>query len=116
MALGGEIINLRGLAVMNQADQVGGVGEIAVMQDEAHLVLMGIGIEMIDARGVERRRAPFYAMDFIALIQQEFGEIGAVLPGHAGNQGNFLCHPLILIKPSLKKALSLFLGISGYFG
>ncbi len=59
------------------------------MQDEARVVLVRVLIEMLDAAGVERRRAPFDAMHAIALGQQEFGEISAVPAGDAGDQSRF---------------------------
>src|SRR3546814_7304970 len=47
---------------------------------------------MVDAAGVERRRAPLQAMHLIAAAEQEFGEIGAVLAGGAGDQGDLARH------------------------
>ena len=56
------------------------------------LRLVRVGVEMVDARGVERGRAPLDAVDDVALCEQQLGEIGAVLAGHAGNQRDFLRH------------------------
>jgi hypothetical protein len=47
---------------------------------------------MIDPLGVERGRAPLDAVDDVALGEQERREIGAVLPGHAGEQRNLWYH------------------------
>ena len=35
MALGGEIVDLVGLGFLHEADQVGGIGQVAIMQEEA---------------------------------------------------------------------------------
>ena len=53
---------------------------------------MRVVIEMIDAAGVERRRAALDAVDDIALAEQKLGKIGAVLAGDAGDQCNFVGH------------------------
>jgi hypothetical protein len=45
-----------------------------------------IGVEVIYAGGVERGRPPLDAMHGVAEPKQIFGEIGAVLPGHTGEE------------------------------
>ena len=45
---------------------------------------------MIDAIGIEGRGAPLDAVDDVAFIQQEPGQMGSVLSGHAGDQRNLL--------------------------
>jgi len=59
-----------------------------VVQDEATPFFVRILIEMIDAVGVEQRGAALDAVDFVALAQQELGEVGAVLASDAGDEGN----------------------------
>ena len=49
MALGGEVVDLGRPDLLHQPDQVGGVGHVAVMQQERHVAGMRILIEMIDA-------------------------------------------------------------------
>src|SRR5678815_573787 len=46
-------------------------------------------VQVVDALRVEERGAPLDAVDDVALLQQKLGEIGAVLAGDAGDQGNF---------------------------
>ena len=58
------------------------------MQQERHIAGVRILVEMIDARGVERGRPPLDAMHGVAEAEQIFGEIGAVLPGDAGEERN----------------------------
>jgi len=58
-----------------------------MQQDTAHC-RMGVFVEVIDARGVERGRSPLDAMHGVAEAQQIFGEISAVLPGDAGKERN----------------------------
>ena len=37
-------------------------------------------------RRIFQRHSPHQAVDFVAPLEQQFGKIGAVLPGDAGNQ------------------------------
>ena len=85
MALGGEVVDLIRLHLLYHANQTGTVGHVAVMQDEATVADFRSLVEMIDAVGVEQGRPPLQAMDDVAFFQQQLGEIGAVLTGHAGD-------------------------------
>ena len=62
------------------------IGQVAVMQDEAPVALVRILVEVVDAVGVEQRGAALDAVDLVALLEQELGEIGAILAGDAGNK------------------------------
>ncbi len=86
MALGGKIIDFRGLHLLHQADQIGGIGHIAEMKDEFHILFVGVLVKVIDPARIERRGAALHAVHLIALGQQEFGQIGTVLPGDARYQ------------------------------
>ena len=66
-----------------------GVGEVAVVQDEAAVRLVRVLVEVVDALGVEGRGAALDAVDLVALGEQELGEVGAVLAGDAGDQSLF---------------------------
>jgi hypothetical protein len=53
VALGGQIVNLVGLGLLHQTDQIGGVGQVAVVEKEPGLMLVGVDVEVINAAGVE---------------------------------------------------------------
>ena len=89
VALRGEVVDLVGLHLLDDADQARRIGEVAVVQDEAAVLLVRILVQVVDAIGVEQRGAALDAVDFVALVQQEFGEVGAVLAGDAGDEGFF---------------------------
>ena len=55
------------------------------MQGQPGAAEMGVVVEMVDAIGVEEAGAPHQAVDFVAFREQELGNIGAVLPGNAGD-------------------------------
>ena len=86
MALRCQVINLIRLHFLNNSDQIGRIGEIAVMHQKMHIGLVWVPVEMIHPAGVKRRCSPLDAMDFIAFGQQKFCQIGSVLPCDAGNQ------------------------------
>jgi len=88
MALCGEVVDLGGADLLHQPDQIGRIRHVAVVQQERHIAVVRVFIEMIDARGVERGRAPLDTVHGVAEAEQIFGEIGAVLPGDAGEERN----------------------------
>ena len=62
------------------------IGHVAVVQDERAAALVRILVQVVDALGVEQRRAALDAVHHVALAEQELGEVGAVLAGDAGDQ------------------------------
>lgn len=64
-----EIVNLAGLHLLDDADQIGGVGQIAVVQFKLYIVDMRILIKVIDAVCIEQGRAAFNAMYDVAFFQ-----------------------------------------------
>ena len=87
MALRAEVINFVGLGFLHDARQVAGVGQVAVVQAKARVIDMRIFVNVIHALGVEQAGAPLDAVYHVALVEQELGEVRAVLPGDAGDQG-----------------------------
>jgi hypothetical protein len=68
--LGAEVVYFVRLHLFDDVDEAGGVGQVAVMQDEIRLCLVGVLVEVIDAGGVEQGGAPLDAMDLVPLLQQ----------------------------------------------
>ena len=89
MALRRQIVDLVRLNCLDDADQVGGVRHVAVMDLKMRAGNMRVLINVIDAGGVERRGAALDAMDDISLSEQKFGEIGAILAGDTGDECDF---------------------------
>jgi hypothetical protein len=89
MAHGREVVDFIGLRFLNDADKVGAVGEIAVMQLQAAARLMGILIEVVDSVGIEQRRPALDAVHEVTLIEEQFGEVGTVLPGDSCDECGF---------------------------
>ena len=86
MGLRAEVVDLVGLDLLDDVDEGRGVGEVAVVEDEVRVGLVRVLVEVVDAGGIEERRTAFDAMDFVALGEEELGEVGAVLAGDAGDE------------------------------
>ena len=54
MRLGAEVVDLIGLYLLNDADDVGRIGQIAIMQFEFYIFFMLINIQMIDPVGIKQ--------------------------------------------------------------
>ena len=73
MALGGEIVDLGGLDLLDQADDIRRVRHVPIMHLKAQVLLMGVPIEVVDSLGVEGRGAALDAVDEIALAEKQVG-------------------------------------------
>lgn len=91
MALCGKIVDLIGLRLLHDPQQVGRVDHIAIVENEARMCLVRILIDMFDAAGIKRRGPPLDTMHRIALAQKQFGQIGTILTSHPSNKRGF-CH------------------------
>lgn len=75
------------------------------MEEETDPVEVGIGIEMVDSRGVERTRSPDDTVHFIALGEEQFSEVGAILARDPSDEGFFHYHyvPKIILVCSFEQ-------------
>ena len=62
------------------------VGEVAVVHEEPHVLLVRVVVEVVYPVGVKERRPTLYPVDNVALVEQELGEVGAVLAGDSGDE------------------------------
>ncbi|TQD77653.1 hypothetical protein C1H46_036814 [Malus baccata] len=84
--LGGEVVDLVGGDYVEPAAEGGGVGEVGVVELHAGLVgVVGVDVDVVDALGVEVGGPSDQAVDVVAFVEEEFGEVGAVLAGDAGD-------------------------------
>ena len=81
-----QIIDLVGLGFLDDTNQVCRVRNVAIMQMKPYPLFVRIVVEVIDTRRVERGGASLYSMHNIALGQQQFCQIGPVLPRSTGNK------------------------------
>jgi hypothetical protein len=86
MRLRPQIVDFIRLQIIEQLHHLHRVREIAVMQEQARAIHMRILVDVVDAAGVEAGGAADDAMNLIAFFQQQFGQIGTVLAGDAGDE------------------------------
>ena len=90
MALSGEVIDLVGLGLLDDADERTGVGHIAIVQIECpttlHVAHPLLEVKVLDTLRVEGRGASDDTMDFVALFDEELCEEGAVLARYPGDE------------------------------
>ena len=89
MAHCAQVVDLVRLRLLHDADQVGAVRQITVVQLEALVVDMRVLVQMVHAVGVEQAGAALDAVHRVALLQQQFRQVGAVLAGDAGDECSF---------------------------
>ena len=85
VALGGEVVDLRGAHVSDDADDGHGVAEVGVVEVE-----VGAALEVGDALAVIDGGAADDAVDVIAFVEEEFCQVGSVLARDARDEGNVL--------------------------
>jgi hypothetical protein len=89
VGLGGQIVDLVRLDLLDDADQVGRVGQVPVVQEKPATLLVRVLVEVIHAIRVEERGPALDAVHLVPLGQQKLGQIGPVLTGDAGDEGFF---------------------------
>ena len=92
MGLGAEVVDFVGLDFADQSGEVGGIGEITVVEAEvriSHLVML---VDVIHSLRVEGGCSTLNAMDFVAFFEEELGEVGSVLTGDTGDECFFRVH------------------------
>ena len=87
MALRRQIIDLVRAYLLDYPDQVGGIGQVTVMQRHAHTRFVRVLVEMIYSISIERGGTTLDTMHFIVFSQKQLGQIRAVLTGNSSNQG-----------------------------
>ena len=86
MALRREVVDLVGLGLLDQAHEVRAVAHVPVMEYKAVSAAMGVSVQMVNSLSIEGRSSSLHAVDLVSLLEEELGEVGAVLPRDAGDQ------------------------------
>src|SRR5437899_9662641 len=100
MALTGEVINFVRFGIGNDTPHRAIIFEAGEVQEKTTIVNLWIVIEVFEARMFEHGRGAHDAMNFIAFVQQEFGQIGPILPRDAGDQRSRHGQAGTLMRPS----------------
>jgi hypothetical protein len=86
VALGSEIVDLVRLGFLDDPNQVRRIGEITIMHGESRMDVLRLGINSVDALGIELRRASFDAVHHVPFCEEKPGEVGTILPRDTGNE------------------------------
>ena len=89
VTLRAEVVDLVRIDDAQDAVQRRGVVQIAVVQEQPAVFFVRILIDVSIRCGVERRRAADDAVDLVSLLEQQLGQIRAVLAGDAGDERAF---------------------------
>ncbi len=87
VALRAEMVDLAGLHAAQQIHQADAVVQVAVVQSQPDVALVRVLIDRVESLGVERRGPADQPVHVVALGEQEFRQVRAVLPGDAGDEG-----------------------------
>ena len=71
MALGAEVIDLIRLHLLDDPNQIGAVGEVSIVKNQARVALVEVLVKVINSTGVEAARAPLDAVHLITLLKQQ---------------------------------------------
>ena len=92
MALRAQIVNLVGLAVVNDPRQVGGISQIAVVQDQPAVIDMRVLVKVINPLRVKAGTAALDPVDHVSFRQKQLGQVRTILACNACDQRNFTHH------------------------
>ncbi len=68
MALCAEVVDLIGLRFLHDANEVAGITQVAVVKLEVGVLDVRVLVDVVDALGVEQRRAALNAVHDVALL------------------------------------------------
>jgi hypothetical protein len=89
VTLGPEVVDLVGADVIEESGEGAAIGKVGVVQEKAGAGRVYVLIYVIDAVGVEAGGAAFQAMDLVAFVEEQLGEIRAILAGYARDECAF---------------------------
>jgi len=88
VGLRGEIVALGGVDVADDGDERVEVGEVTIVEVEVLVVGVAFFHDVLEAGVVVGRGAALDAVDDVALGEEELDEVGAVLAGGTGDEGD----------------------------
>lgn len=67
MGHGTQVVDLIGLHLVDDVHEVGGVGQVTIVELQAHGALVAVAVDVVDALGVEARRSTDDTVHLVAL-------------------------------------------------
>ncbi|GAA3169618.1 hypothetical protein GCM10020255_057430 [Rhodococcus baikonurensis] len=75
-----KVVHLVRLDLREQRHQARSVTEVTVVKEKPRIHMVGVHINVVDPRSVERRRSTDQSVNLVAFGEQQLGEVRAVLP------------------------------------
>jgi len=89
VALRAQVINFVGCRTFQQAVEIRGIRQVAVVQEEPLVMNLRIIEQMVNPPGVETARATDHAVDDIPFFKKLFSEVGTILSGNSCDESDF---------------------------
>jgi hypothetical protein len=89
MRLSRQIVNFVGPGLADYSAKSGRIAKVAVVQLQAFGARVKAFAKMVYPTGRKARSAAHDAVNFVALAQKKFSEVGAILSGDSGYQSAF---------------------------
>jgi hypothetical protein len=70
---------------LDDANQVGRIRHIAIVQHHLDLGLVRVLVQMIDTVGIEGLGTTLYAVHFVPSIKQKLRQLGSILAWYSGD-------------------------------
>src|SRR5690606_31814873 len=84
-----QVVDFIRLHFLQDAGQVGGIGQVAIVQVEFRVCCMRVLVNMVHTFSVERRSTTLNTVYFIPFFQQQFCQVRTILSGNAGDESDF---------------------------
>jgi len=89
MALSAQVVDFIRFKIEDQICQTLAVRQVSIMQEQTSAALMRILVDVIDTARRERARSTNKAVNRVALFEQQFGKIRAILASDSGDESSF---------------------------
>jgi len=70
MRLCPEVVHLLRLNVIDEIGNLFKIGQVAIVEEESSIRVVGIRINMVNTRGIEGARLPYQSMHLIPLVEE----------------------------------------------
>ena len=86
MRLTRQMVNFRGLNLRHDPPDCRWIRQVGVMQKQPTIVDLIISVKMAQSGSFQRAGTTDETVDFVAFVQQEFRQVGAVLACYSGDE------------------------------
>jgi hypothetical protein len=88
VALRPQVIDLLGSHLIEEVSELGRIGKVAVVQEKTSIGVMRGLVQVVYPLRMERASPSDQPVHRVAFGEQQFGQVGPILPSDAGDQCN----------------------------